>query len=195
VLASEAVESGAVVRHEMLHALLGRAKHGTHPRAQFVGRCGGVVACDDDCLADGGPPPRPAAGAVAVSPEALEVAVTVTPPAPGSASLDGYFMMIVTARNRTTSPLLVQLPPSGDAGAPVSFRYVIEGGGYRFSYDMRADVPEVAQFAAGEVKEFVFDFRNQPGNTPFGLPPGTYRFSGAYSEVWAPAPPTVTVSP
>ncbi|HEY0779780.1 MAG TPA: hypothetical protein VGD56_17565, partial [Gemmatirosa sp.] len=44
VLADTAALDGATIRHEMLHALLGPAVAG-HPRAQFLGRCAGVVHC------------------------------------------------------------------------------------------------------------------------------------------------------
>ena len=194
VLAAQAEEFGDLVRHEMLHALLGRAEPGTHPRAQFVGRCGGIVTCDDRCIAEGAPLPLPA-GTLAVRPEDLEVAVTVTPQSPSSATWDGYFMMIVTARNPSNSPVIVQLPSSGFAGPPVSFSYKIEGSGYSFNYNVRADVPEVIRFAAGEAKQFIFDFRIGPTGTRYRLPPGTYRFKGAYSDVWAADPATVTVRP
>jgi hypothetical protein len=195
VLAAQAGEFGDLVRHEMLHALLGRAETGTHPRAQFVGRCGGIVTCDDRCIADGGAPLPPSADALAVRPEDLEAAVTVAPQAPSSAMWDGYFMMIVTARNPSNSPVIVQLPSSGDAGPPVSFSYEIEGSGYSTNYNIRANVPEVTRFAAGEAKQFIFDFRIGPTGTRYRLPPGTYRFKGAYSDVWAPDPATVTVRP
>jgi len=100
-------------------------------------------------------------------------------------------MMFVTARNRAGTPVIVQLSPSGDAGPSVSFSYDI--GLSR--YDVRADVPEVTRFAALEVKRFIFDFRVGVGDARYYLRPGTFRFNGAYGGVWAPNPPTVTVSP
>jgi hypothetical protein len=44
------VEQGALVRHEMLHDLLGR---GDHPAEFFQRRCGAVVYCNAECRADG----------------------------------------------------------------------------------------------------------------------------------------------
>ena len=44
VLAGEQVGNGMVVRHEMLHELLGR---GDHPAAYFQVRCAGLVACNE----------------------------------------------------------------------------------------------------------------------------------------------------
>jgi hypothetical protein len=57
VVSQNSMYSGHVVRHEMLHALL---KGKGHPRADFVGRCGGVVACSVRCIAEG-TAPAPAA--------------------------------------------------------------------------------------------------------------------------------------
>jgi hypothetical protein len=50
LLAGEKVENGLIVRHEMLHELLGR---GDHPAEYFQRRCGTVVVCNDTCRADG----------------------------------------------------------------------------------------------------------------------------------------------
>jgi len=49
ILAGEKVTDGMVVRHEMLHELLGR---GDHPAEYFQQRCAGVVVCNDACRAD-----------------------------------------------------------------------------------------------------------------------------------------------
>jgi hypothetical protein len=113
---------------------------------------------------------------------------------------DGNFMMIVTARNAAANPVIVQLPPSGDAGPSASFSYRISGsyasgGSGAAWYDMRAEVPEVTRFNAFEVKRFIFDFRIGQGDTRYDRIPGTFRFDGAYGGVWATNPPTITVSP
>ena len=49
ILAGDKVQDAMIVRHEMLHDLLGR---GDHPAAYFQERCAGVVACNDVCRAD-----------------------------------------------------------------------------------------------------------------------------------------------
>jgi len=49
LLAGDKVENGMIVRHEMLHELLGR---GDHPAEYFQRRCGSVVVCNDTCRAD-----------------------------------------------------------------------------------------------------------------------------------------------
>jgi hypothetical protein len=46
----------------------------------------------------------------------------------------------------------------------------------------------VRRFAPGETKRHVFDFNLfDPGSGTTGLGPGTYRFSAAYGDHWAPA--------
>jgi hypothetical protein len=60
---------------------------------------------------------------------------------------------------------------------------------------MRADVPEVSRFAPFETKRFIFDLQIGAGETRYDIPSGRYTFNGAYGSVWAPTPPTVTLSP
>jgi hypothetical protein len=48
LLAGDKVENGMIVRHEMLHDLLGR---GDHPPEYFQQRCANIVACNGTCLA------------------------------------------------------------------------------------------------------------------------------------------------
>ena len=49
LLAGEKVENPLVVRHEMLHELLGR---GDHPAEYFQRRCAAVVTCNEACRED-----------------------------------------------------------------------------------------------------------------------------------------------
>jgi hypothetical protein len=192
VLAAAAELDGSLVRHEMLHALL---RSGGHPRAAFIGRCGGTVVCIEQCITEAGPAPAPDATAQLVAPEALQIGVELSSTTPRASVDDGHFRMVIAARNPTPNPVIVQLPPSGDAGPPASFSYEIRGSGLGAKYDMRADVPEVTRFAAFETKRFIFDFHIGSENNRYTLPPGTYQFGGAYGEVWAANPPTATLSP
>jgi hypothetical protein len=62
VLSAASQDNGGIVRHEMLHALLGREYAvrdlaGMHPPAYFQGRCAGVVSCPDKGCRDAGPAP------------------------------------------------------------------------------------------------------------------------------------------
>jgi hypothetical protein len=190
VLAGESELAGDLVRHEMLHALL---RTPGHDRSEFVGRCGGTVACIGPCLTDGGPPP-PDPAAVAVAPSTLEIEVEVVPNAPGASVNDGMFMMIITARNPARTPVIVQLPPSGDAGPSVTYEYRVTQSSFSTESNVREDAPEETRFAPLEEKRFIFDFHVGSDNG-YVVPPGTYRFGGAYGDAWAPNPPTVTISP
>lgn len=192
--AEDGLAGGDLVRHEMLHAIL---RTGGHPRDIFVGRCGGVVVCIEQCLVDGREPSPPDESARPEPPNTLEVTVSVVPNAPSSATWDGYFMMVVSAWNPTDHSAVIELPGShGDDGPPVSFscdiRNAQHGG---MSYDMRANAPEVARFAPGETKQFIFDFHNVSGPYRYDVAPGTYTFKGAFAGVWASSSPTVVVGP
>ena len=192
VLAGASQGYGDLVRHEMLHALLNSVGH---PRDAFIGRCGETVTCAARCIREGGPAPQPDPAARAIAPTALQIGVELIPSQPSYTVNDGNFRMVVTARNGSAGPVIVQLPPSGDAGASLSFSYEIVGNGARKEYNVRADVPEVTRFAAYEMKRYIFDFHIGSGGTRYDLPPGTFQFKGAYGEVWAPNPPTVSVAP
>ena len=191
VLAGDALHWGDVVRHEMLHALLQR---GGHPRATFIGKCGGVVICTDTCLtAETAPEADPET--MHVLPAQLEVSVDVEPHTPGSAIMDGHFMMVIRARNPMARSVIVDLPRSGDAGPPGSFGYrTVHASGFH-QFDVRADAVEVTRFGPGEEKRYIFDFRNREGDTRYDKPPRTYRFEGRYGDVWALNPPVRTVQP
>lgn len=190
VLAGDARLWGDLVRHEMLHALVRRAGH---PRSVFVGRCGGVVSCSENCLAEAPPSADPAA--THVLPTQIDISVDVEPHTPSSAIMDGHFMMVIRARNPMARSIIVDLPPSGDAGPPGSFGYRLIHARGSDQFDMRADAVEVTRFGAGEEKRFIFDFRNREGDTRYDKPPGTYRFEGRFGDVWAPNPPVRTVQP
>jgi hypothetical protein len=208
VLADSANLAGGVIRHEMLHALLGPSVGG-HPRDQFLGRCAGTVDCIGGCLTDAGPPPPPDAAADTVDPSVLELTGTVDPIAPSRAIDDGWFTFTIMATNPRATPIIVKLKPSGDAGPPVSFSWTAHclptiapcgnlGGTLR---DERADdAASATRFAAGETKRFVVDFQiGRPINVYWGLPSGAYAFTGyfngRYPALAKSTPDTVMVGP
>jgi hypothetical protein len=194
VLAEAAVLDGPLVRHEMLHSLIEDAGH---PRSEFLGRCGGVVVCDQRCVSEAGTLPPLDATMPRLGSDVLEVDVIVTPTTPSLVSYGGYFTMTVTARNPWDNPIAVRLAPAIDGGPGLSFRYQFTRGGGVGVFGDRALDDGVTRFAPGEVKRRVYDFRIVgTGEQTLGgaLQLGTYEFLGAYGDNWAAAPAMVTLS-
>ena len=191
VLADGQQLAGDLVRHEMLHALL---MTGGHPRSAFVDHCEGTVVCFNACLG-AAPPPDPDADTV--PPEALQIQMEVTPPAPSSQLNDGNFMMIVSVTNTAPSPVIAKLPPSTDAAPPVAYSYEISGGSGQAFYSLPIDYPEMARFAGHQVKHFIFDFHIVPVATDnrYEVSPGTYTFTGGFAGLNAASSQVVTISP
>jgi hypothetical protein len=193
VLAETAMNDGSLVRHEMLHSL---ARDGSHPRSEFLGRCAGVVVCEQRCIADAGGLPPLDAAMTRVGSDVLEVGIEILPVVPSVALFGGYFTVTVTAHNPWSNPVAVRLPPSADAGESVSFEYEFAHGGIS-QFNDRALDDGVTRFAAGETKRRVYDFYIlSPGEVARSgaLQPGTYEFRGAYGGNWASRTAAVTLS-
>jgi hypothetical protein len=190
VVTERAMYDGQVIRHEMLHALTG-LEHGRHPRQQFRVNCAGIVACDDDCVSDGGAAPAAIAEARRVGPASITVTVSTWPP---PATRRGYLSVVVSATNESSTPVVVDLPR--DAGsAPRSFEAALHGNGSQVWRASRARSPESTYFAPGETKRYFFDFRVAAEAGPHVLLPGSWTFNGAYGNRWGPAPDRLTAVP
>lgn len=191
VLAFDDQTDGALVRHEMLHALL---RENGHPRSQFLGRCAGVVTCAGGCVKDAGAAPVPPDGTPLVAPNALETSVEVQPNSPSASEFGGYFTLTVTAHNDASHAVVALLPPSGDAGPSGSFSYTVGQGSSYIRYDDRAYDSGVTFFAAGETKRDVFDLHVGSDAEFGGLLPGTYTAAGSYGGFGS-APVSFTIVP
>jgi hypothetical protein len=191
VLAGEVQMLGPIVRHEMLHELL---QADGHPRRAFLERCAGVVECISDCVDDAGPPPVPPASVPRVSGDSFDVNIRIDPESPGTDTLGGYFMVIVTARNRSHHAVVLRSPPPPDPLPPYTFGYIFGSAGPGFGFIDYAWDADAASFAAGETKQEIFDFAvgHQPGAEP--IEPGTYQLRGAFEDHLT-APLTFVVSP
>ena len=97
VLKTWVVPTGALVRHEMLHAIL---QTGSHPPEYFERKCGDEVACGRDCQDEA---PLPDARELAI--EVFEVRVALYPPAPSIEEHKGFVTVALHVRN----------PANGDA--------------------------------------------------------------------------------
>lgn len=175
VLSADAKLDGAVVRHEMLHALIRQAGHS---RAQFLGRCAGVVSCSLACVSDAGSPPPAAPGTTQVLPDALTVGISVSPASPTSAQDDGFFTITVTATNPASQPVEVLLPLP--ARPPKTFAVNMSGptGGVT-DIAVELDLSAV-RFAPGETKQQVFDYVVGQQGGPNHRVPGSYTVTGSY---------------
>lgn len=96
VLAGHSRNDGWLVRHEMLHALV---RGGNHPAEYFQRRCNGVVACEGQCLRDGGPQPAVDSSGPIVRPDDLVVWARVDPSAPSLARDSDYVALTVSIQN------------------------------------------------------------------------------------------------
>lgn len=179
VLAGTGVFTGVVVRHEMLHALLRETKG--HSREAFLSRCGGVVSCSPECVADAGPPPKPDASVARVPSDALELGTALIPESPTIAVDGGVFTLVVTAKNPNQYPIVVILEPTGFNRT--FFYSMIGSDGGLGSYEVALD-PAATYFAAGEVKRQYFDFMIGATRGSFTIRPGKYTFYGGFDNRW-----------
>jgi hypothetical protein len=159
VLAGRFAQSGPLVRHEMLHALVTPREH---PSEYFQRRCGGVVACDDVCLRDGGPlPPADSAGPIVHAVD-MDVVARVDSTAPSLARDSGWVALTIEVRNPRAYAVrlrLAPLEPGYFAAATYGYRPsycgdpVITNPIYRWRTD------STVVFGPGEVQRDVFDFQ------------------------------------
>lgn len=179
VLADSFAGNARLVRHEMLHALLGRSVAGDHPATAFRTRCGGVVACDGPCAAETGRDTLPPPGTPVVDVSALVVTTALAGVpihlSPGGRGADsgavpyygGYYA--VTASVRNPRPMAVwarvRVFPYNPAAA-ATFGLVFAAAdpakpaGGPYLYVTADSVP----FGPGETKRFAFDEQAMPSN-------------------------------
>ena len=149
---------GDVVRHEMLHAVLGPG-YG-HPREYFLERCAGIVPCAGDCLVEGGPWPLATEADALLDPSRLALDISVTPSVVSVSRDSGYVAFTVSARWDGTTAVRVPLRTDGmlRGGA---FWYTAEGvGGASVLFNNDTTV----SFAPGQTQRFVFTQRIYPSD-------------------------------
>lgn len=179
VVAGDGLLVGTFIRHEMLHALVG--KQSGHPREYFLDRCGGVVSCARACVADAGPAPNVDALISHVSSSALTIGVSVVPDSPNSAVDGGVFTVIVTATNPGQAPIVVDPDAKG---FNQTFRYMFSDASGSFGQTQFALDSAIRHFGARETKRQYFDFVIEPVAGDMTIPPGTYRVLGGYDATW-----------
>jgi hypothetical protein len=195
VISETLMFDGGAVRHEMLHAL---ARERGHPRAQFLGRCGGVVLCERSCIEDAGPYPPPPQTPIHVTGDALDISTHIDPHNPSSARYLGLFSITVLVHNRsgrwvTVPSYYSRFSPNVDSSDTFEFDVRGPTGGFA-SGEVRLD-PSEWIFAPGETKKHVFDLAIR-GNSRYRhkFVPGSYIARGGYSDYMS-AGATFVISP
>jgi hypothetical protein len=160
VVAGRSKMVGPLIRHEMLHALTGPK----HSREYFVDKCGGIVACEGQCLAEAGEPSAPPGDAATITPSDLDVAVDVTPAQAAFESDSGWAAITVSATNTREYPVWVHLLPVG----PGAFYSAT------FGYDVRCEstcggksgyiyiASDRIGFNSRQTRRYSFDFQLSP---------------------------------
>lgn len=182
VLNSLAMLDGGTVRHEMLHAL---RQKGGHPRDQFLGKCAGVVACEDACVADAGAYPPPPQTPIQGTVDSIEVTLDIEPHVPTRSIDEGRFSITVLTRNKTARWMTVT-PASTVSASNQTFSLDVNGVNGANAFNELGIDPSQTIFAPGETKRRVFDL--VIGDYPFGnqLLPGDYVARGAFAGYWTP---------
>ena len=190
VLAEDYVESGELVRHEMLHALL--RKEG-HPRAQFLGACASRVPCQGSCVSDAGAWHDPSPFTV-MSSDSLDVSAeaTLLPP-----ETDGqrWFALEVSVKNSRAGAVVVAAPQ--DIVPPPSFEFDLRTAslGGISGGEVALDSSTIF-FKPGETKRWLFEFKVAADLSASHVPPGSVLARGGYGYArhWSPYQ-AVTIAP
>jgi hypothetical protein len=183
VLASWAQFDGPVVRHEMLHALLGAVPG--HPQDYFRLRCGGIVACGDECFEGVTTDSANPNSYTVLPPDSLEVSATITPATPSSSLYDGQFALIVSVTNKRTIPVFVSSPVG------LEWRYRIQGPSFLIQRLGGTGDPQPATFQAGQTKQVAFDLVLRD----FAWPPGILEVLPSFGGYEPKTPLQFTVAP
>lgn len=177
-VAHDQLENGALVRHEMLHAVL---RERGHPQEYFLDACASLVICSV-CG-----PWKPPAGYVVLPPDSLRVA--------SSAKLldrerDGqrWVALEITVSNDRDRAVVVAAP--GDPVYPRTFAFTVSG----LSSGEVAHDSSTLYFAPFATKSWLYEFLVSADLTRYHIPPGIRRVRGGYARSWG-RWDTVHVSP
>jgi len=162
VIASRQLLSGQLVRHEMLHALIGPG----HSRA-FLDACGGVVACEEECLTEAGGLPVLDSTASAAPVSTLQTELQVQPANPSLSGDSGWVALSVLVHTPKEANVRATLAPiPGVPSYSATFGYDVAScqstcTGSMGSYFFVAGT--VYDFTRGATRRYVFDVRLAPG--------------------------------
>lgn len=196
VLAAGETDDGALVRHEMLHAL---GVPG-HQRTQFLGTCAALVRCSGGCVSDAGPWQPPRSDYVTLPWDSFQV-TSHAQLLPREADGQRWLAQVVTVRNPrayavVATPPPFPVPPGSQPPTPSGFAFTLYGGAGHGNIHgwLVADDPSKLFFEPLETKSWRFEFRVASDLSLIHVPPGTYAVLGSF--LWqSAAPDTVVVVP
>ena len=186
VLAETVWGFGGTVRHEMLHALLGRdhasgSPEQIHPPEYFQGRCKGAVACPESCASAGPAPVTAPADAPLLPVASLASDIKLLTSPASLAGSDSILSIIVRVTNPTANPAWVALEQSPVVSAPFTsyFSFGIMPAGRDTQLVRLVQSVPIAPvpFAAGQTRESVLDVNLRA----VGLSPGDYVVTGGFN--------------
>jgi hypothetical protein len=188
LLTEKAVTDGWLVRHEMLHALVGRAGH---PRGEFGDRCGGIVACTGECQREAGPQVQPGVDAAEIDATELDVTLSVVPSAPfGLHENGGRFAYVVTATNRRPEAVWVRVRrPLPDARGAATFGFVEGPTVWSYAYTTEQRIA----FGPLETKRYTYDRASTTGSG-YAYKAGVHEVRGFFNSDTTP-PASFTILP
>ncbi|HWZ59002.1 MAG TPA: hypothetical protein VNW46_08520 [Gemmatimonadaceae bacterium] len=190
-LGDSEMNNGALVRHEMLHALM---QSGGHPRSQFLGNCSDIVVCVDRCVHDARGAPDTSDAAPLLGGFAFQLVTRIAPDTVSLSADSGLFSVSIEITNITSTPGRIRVPV--DSLTPYTQILCIYPSDWPESEGALTDLlPYYETVApagtAGATRRVVFDTYAERGSTSL---PHAFTFSGMFAGHQAP-PRTLVVVP
>jgi hypothetical protein len=150
VLVQSELKNPAVVRHEMLHALL---RAGGHPRASFREACDGYVNCEAACARSAGPDPIVPSSAPWIRVDELLVTQSISPASALTSDGERAFALVVEVKNPYSYPVWVRLKAfPGRPDVAATFGYATASGSHQSIIQ-----GDAMSLGANETRRAVFD--------------------------------------
>lgn len=157
VIAEGALDRGRLVRHEMLHVLLGVPGH---PRHAFGESCAGIVSCDRECHTEIGGSPEVPDDAPVIGPEDLELTSILERDVLSRTEYDGWFAVTVSATNPSAEAVRVRLARLEEGHlAAALFGYEVDG----WIRENMTTFDEFLKLGPFETRRFTFDLEIDDG--------------------------------
>jgi hypothetical protein len=162
VLVQSEVKNPAVVRHEMLHALL---RAGGHPRAAFREACDGYVNCEAACARAAGADPIVPSSAAWINVNELVITQSIFPASAVTSDGDRAFALVIEVKNPRSYPVWVRLKSfPGRPDVAATFGYATESGSHQSMVQ-----GDSLSLGANETKRAVFDLTTKDVTTAEGV--------------------------